>query len=87
MRPEKANRYVPRSVVTNNLNGKIESNVRQNGAYTANSDCTGTVEYADGARYDLFIAPDGSTFVFVQTNPGKIAAGFEPRGTAQLVGN
>ena len=31
----------------------------------------------DGTRYDLFIAPDGSTFVFVHTNPGKIAAGFE----------
>ena len=60
-----------RSVVTNNLNGKIESNVRQNGAYTVNSDCTGTVEYADGARYDLFIAPDGRTFVFVRPIPAR----------------
>ena len=64
-----------RSVVTNNLSGKIESNVRQKDAYAVKSDCIGTVEYADGTRYDLFIAPDGSRFVVVQTNPGKIAAG------------
>jgi hypothetical protein len=74
-----------RSVVTTNTGGKLERNVRQPGAYTVATDCTGTVTYADGTIYDLFIAPDGGSFVFVETNPDKVAAGFEPRATAQRV--
>ena len=74
-----------RSVVTTNAAGKLARNVRQPGAYTVAADCTGTVTYADGTIYDLFIAPDGSNFVFVETNPEKVAAGFEPRATAQRV--
>ena len=74
-----------RSVVTTNANGKLEHNVRQPGTYTVAQDCTGTVTYADGTIYDLFLAPDGGNFVFVETNPAKVAAGFEPRATAQRV--
>ena len=40
----------------------------------------------DGTRYDLFLVPDGSRFAFVQTNPEFVGAGFEPRGTAERVG-
>ena len=58
---------------------------RVNGTYTVNADCTGSVSYSDGTRYDQFVAPDGSQFVFVQTNPGTVAAGFEPRVTAHRV--
>lgn len=74
-----------RSVVTSNAAGKLARNVHQPGSYTVAADCTGTVTYADGTIYDLFIAPDGSNFVFVETNPEKVAAGFEPRATAQRV--
>ena len=74
-----------RSVTTTNAAGKLERNVRQPGTYTVAADCTGTVTYADGTIYDLFLAPDGTSFVFVETNPERVAAGFEPRATAQRV--
>jgi hypothetical protein len=74
-----------RSVTTTNADGKLERNVRQPGTYTVAADCTGTVTYADGTIYDLFIAPDGENFVFVETNPERVAAGFEPRASAQRV--
>jgi hypothetical protein len=37
-------------------------------------------------RADLFIAPDGSMYTFVQTNPPEVvASGFELRATAKRV--
>jgi hypothetical protein len=75
------------SIYTISTNGKIARNVRVDGKYVVNADCTSTVTYSDRTRYDQFIAPDGSTLVFVQTNPGTVAAGFEPRATAQRVGD
>jgi hypothetical protein len=74
-----------RIVTTSSSNKKIDRNVHTGGTYTVNADCTGIVQYSDGTRYDLFIAPDGHTFVFIQTNPGTVGAGFEPRVTAQRV--
>jgi hypothetical protein len=74
-----------RSVSTYSLNGKITRFARSNGKTTVNADCTGSASYTDGTRYDQFIAPDGSTFVFVQTNPGTVSAAFEPRATARRV--
>jgi hypothetical protein len=76
-----------RSVSTFSVNGKITSFERTTGRYTVNADCTGSTIYADGTRYDDFIAPDGSIHVFVQTNPGTVAAAFEPRVTARRVGD
>jgi hypothetical protein len=76
-----------RTIYTVSINGKIDRNVRAEGKYVVNADCTSTATYSDGTRYDSFLAPDGSTFVFVQTNPGTVAAGFEPRATAQRVGD
>jgi hypothetical protein len=75
------------SVSTFSTNGKITRLDRVTGTYTVNADCTGSSVYSDGTRYDDFIAPDGSTLVFVQTNPGTVAAGFEPRVTARRVGD
>jgi hypothetical protein len=75
------------SVSTFSTNGKITQLARVNGRYTVNADCTGSTIYSDGTRYDDFIAPDGSIHVFVQTNPGTVAAGFEPRVTARRVGD
>ena len=74
-----------RSVSTFSVNGKITSFERTTGRYTVNADCTGSTIYADGTRYDQFVAPDGSQFVFVQTNPGTVVAAFEPRVTARRV--
>ena len=39
-------------------------------------------------KYDLFIAPDGSMYTFVQTSPPELVeADFELRGTAKRVGD
>ena len=74
-----------RAVSTSSTNGRITRNVPSTGKYTVNDDCTGTARYSDGTRYDQFVAPDGSAFVFIQTDPGSVATGFELRATARRV--
>jgi hypothetical protein len=70
-------------------NGKITKKEPFSVTYTVKADCTGTATL--GAiivtHYDMFIAPDGSMFTFVQTDPGVVAQGFELRGTAERVGD
>ena len=70
-----------------NFNGKItRSKEPLPGTYTVKANCTGTLTFTDGTRYDIFIAPDGSMFTFVHTNPELVSAGFEQRGSAKRVG-
>ena len=70
-----------------NFNGKItHSKEPLPGRYTVKANCTGTLTFRDGTRYDIFIAPDGSMFTFVHTNPELVSASFEQRGTAKRVG-
>jgi hypothetical protein len=74
-------------VFSANLNGKITRNESLSGTYSVKADCTSTATYADGTRFDQFIAPDGSKLTFVQTHPkGFVTASFEPRVTAKRVG-
>jgi hypothetical protein len=74
-------------VASTSVEGEISSNESISGTYTVNDDCTGTLRYTDGTQYDQFIAPDGSVFTFVQTNPGVVGSGFELQGTAKRVGD
>jgi hypothetical protein len=76
-----------KAVSSSSTGGEISSNNTTSGTYTVNQDCTGTVSYTDGTHYDQFIAPNGSLFTFVQTDPGVVASGFEPQGTAKRVGD
>jgi hypothetical protein len=69
-----------------NFNGKITRNEPLPGTYSIKANCTGTFTFTNGARYDMFIAPDGSMFTFVRTNPEIVSAGFEERGSAKRVG-
>jgi hypothetical protein len=72
------------TVVSSNANGKITSKAHFSGTYTVKADCTGTA----GGEFDLFIAPDGSMFTFVQIKPkSKVTSGFELQGTAKRVGD
>ena len=72
---------------TTNFNGKItRSKEPLPGTYSAKANCTGTLTFEDGTRYDIFIAPDGSMFTFVHTNPELVSASFEQRGSAKRVG-
>ena len=70
-------------------NAKFPHNFRDDGTYTVEADCTGATTYiSEGVRYttDLFIAPDGSMFTFVQTNPPeRVTSGIELQGTAKRV--
>jgi hypothetical protein len=75
-----------KGVASGNFNGKITRNEPLPGTYTVKANCTGTFTFTNGARYDMFIAPDGSKFAFVRTNPEIVSAGFELRGTAKRVG-
>ena len=69
------------------VNGKITENEPFSSTYKVKADCTGTqvAEAAITTEYDLFIAPDGSMYTFVQTDPGTVASGFELRATAKRV--
>ena len=70
-----------------NFNGKItRSKEPLPGTYAVKANCTGTLTFTNGTRYDIFIAPDGSMFTFVHTNPELVSASFEQRGTAKRVG-
>ena len=64
-------------------NGQVTRKEPFSGTYTVETDCTGTT--TNGTRSDLFIAPDGSMFTWVYTDPGVAAAGFELRGTTKRV--
>ncbi len=78
-----------KQVLTLNINGKkVIHNETLSGTYSVKADCTSTVTYADGTRYDQFIAPDGSMLTFVQTKPSEfVTSGFELRGSAKRVGD
>jgi hypothetical protein len=76
-----------KGALSGNVDGEIIRNEPFSATYTVKADCTGTVTYTDGTRYDLFLDPDGTQFTFVQTNPEFVGAGFEPRGTAKQVGD
>ena len=76
-----------KGVASANFNGEIVSEPFS-GTYTVKADCTGTLTLQEGLQNDLFIAPDGSMFTFVQTNPPElVASGFTLRGTAKRVGD
>jgi hypothetical protein len=77
-----------KGVASSNFNGEVTRKEPISGTYTVKGDCTGTLTFADGSQIDLFIAPDGSMFTFVQTKPSElVGSGFQPRGTARRVGD
>jgi hypothetical protein len=74
-----------------NFNGEeVSRNIRADATYIVKANCTGTTTYISERgrdETDLFIAPDGSMFTWVQANPPeRVASGFELQGTAQRVG-
>ena len=75
-----------KGLASGNFNGEVFRNESGSGTYTVKANCTGTFTFTNGTRYDMFIAPDGSMFTFVRTNPEFVSAGFEQRGSAKRVG-
>ena len=58
-----------KAIVSANFNGDVARHQTIPGAYTVKADCTGVVTYGPKEALDLFIAPDGSMFTFVQVKP------------------
>jgi hypothetical protein len=78
-----------RGVSSGNFGGEVFRKDPFTGTYTVKANCTGTVTFRDGGaatQGDVFIAPDGSKFAFVRTNPEFVSAGIDPRVTAKRVG-
>jgi hypothetical protein len=55
------------------------------GVYSINGDCTGTLDYGDGAIYNIYVKPDGSGFSFLDKTPGNVLAGEERRISKKLI--
>src|SRR5215211_2664432 len=77
-----------KGVDSGNFNGEVFRNDRFTGTYTVKANCTGTVTFRDGAAIhgDIFIAPDGSKFAFVRTDPEFVGASIDEQVTAKRVG-
>jgi hypothetical protein len=76
-----------KGVASGNFNGEVFRKDPFTGTYTVKANCTGTVAYRDGPQIDAFIAPDGSKFAFVRTDPeSSVGAGFDSQMTAKRVG-
>jgi len=74
------------AVVSFSVNGEVTRKARVAGSYMVKADCTGRSTYPVlGEHFDIFVAPDGSMFTFLQTDPGSVVAGSEIRGTAKRV--
>jgi hypothetical protein len=61
-------------IYSGNYNGTIYTNEPYSGTYTVDADCTGTATFTDGTHYDLYIAPNGSMFTFVQTDSDYVTS-------------
>jgi hypothetical protein len=68
------------SLATISVGGTIIPNDAAPGTYTVNSDCTGTLTIhmtppvAD-VHLDIFVAPNGSEYFTIQTDPGNVLSG------------
>ena len=79
-----------KGVASGNSNGEVFRKEPFTGTYTVKANCTGTVTFRGGGaatQGDIFIAPDGSKFAFVRTDPESVGATIDPRVTAKRVGD
>jgi hypothetical protein len=78
-----------KGVASGNVNGEVFRKDPFTGTYTVKANCTGTVTFRGGAaatQGDIFIAPDGSKFAFVRTDPESVGATIDEQVTAKRVG-
>ena len=77
-----------KGVASGNSNGEVFRKDPFSGTYTVKANCTGTVTFRDGDAIhgDIFIAPDGSEFAFVRTDPESVGATIDEQVTAKRVG-
>ena len=78
-----------KGVASGNVNGEVFRKDPFTGTYTVKANCTGTVTFRGGAaatQGDIFIAPHGSKFAFVRTDPESVGATIDEQVTAKRVG-
>jgi hypothetical protein len=79
-----------KGVASGNFNGEVFRKDPFTGTYTIKANCTGTVTFrgVGGATThgDIFIAPDGSMFAFVGTDPESVGASIDEQVSAKRVG-
>src|ERR671918_439228 len=70
------------------LMGRLFAMIASLGRIRSRRIATGTVTFRDGATIqgDIFIAPDGSKFAFVRTDPEFVGASIDEQVTAKRVG-
>lgn len=70
-------------IATNSSNGVISPASSFTGSYTVAANCTGklTINVAPGVavHFDLYVAPSGDQFTYIQTDPGSVSATTEHR--------
>jgi hypothetical protein len=67
-------------IYTISLDGAVSRAVTETGTYSVNRDCTSSeVDSGPGSigtqHYDEYLKPDGSQFMYIQTDPGAVSAG------------
>lgn len=60
---------------------------RDTGTYSVGDDCQGTVIYASGAVYNIYVDPTGNGFTYIQTvsDDNKVLSGEEKRISKQMI--
>src|SRR5918996_978656 len=74
-----------KGLASGNSNGEVFRKEPFTGTYTVKANCTGTVTFTGGAaasQGDIFVAPDGSKFAFVRTDPESVGATIDEQVTA-----
>jgi hypothetical protein len=49
------------------------------GTYTLTAGCTGTLTIGTTLHFDIYVAPSGDKFTYIQTDPGSVSAATETR--------
>jgi len=64
---------------TNSSGGKITPRSAYTGTYTLGADCFGTLTIGTSLKFDIYVAPSGNTFTYVETDAGSVSAVTESR--------
>jgi hypothetical protein len=78
-----------RGIYSGSIDGAVLRMVGYTGTSTIHPNCTGEQTFTDDlgivTHNDVFVAPSGNEFTFVQTDPGSVSAGSEPRVKHRVV--
>jgi|SoiMethySBSTD1v2_1073268.scaffolds.fasta_scaffold2177998_1 hypothetical protein len=78
-----------RGILSGSIDGVVIQMVGYTGTSTIHQNCTGEQTFTDDTgvvtHYDVFVAPSGDEFTFVQTDPGFVSAGSEHRVKSRVV--